>query len=57
MGWKKHEPVRIEKEEPMLFSQLVFRAVSEKEITIQKGAELLKQSYNFVANQCFAAEG
>lgn len=56
LGWKKHEPERIKKEEPMLFSQLVYRAVSEKEITVQKGAELLKQSYNFVAGQCFAAE-
>ncbi len=56
-GWKKNEPVRIEKEEPILFSQLVFRAVSENEITVQKGAELLKQPYEFVANQCFAAEG
>lgn len=56
-GWKKNEPVRIEKEEPMLFRQLVFRAVSENEITVQKGAELLKQSYESVADQCFAAEG
>lgn len=55
-GWKKNEPVRIAKEEPMLFTQLVFRAVSENEITVQKGAELLKQSYDFVMNQCFAAE-
>ncbi len=56
-GWKKNEPVRIKKEEPMLFSQLVYRAVSENEISIQKGAELLKQSYSSVAEQCFAAEG
>lgn len=40
----------------MLFSQLVFRAVSENEISVQKGAELLKQPYDFVANQCFAAD-
>lgn len=57
LGWKKKEPVRIGKEEPTLFSQLVFRAVSEKEITVQKGAELLKQPYSLVAGQCFAAEG
>lgn len=56
-GWRRNEPVRIPKEEPMLFSQLVFRAVSENEISIQKGAELLKQSYDYVADQCFAAEG
>lgn len=57
VGWKKNEPVRIEKEEPMLFAQLVYRAVCENEISIQKGAELLKQSYEFVAEQCFAEEG
>lgn len=57
LGWKRNEPVRIMKEEPMLFSQLVFRAVAEQEITIQKGAELLKQPYEAVAQQCLAAEG
>lgn len=56
-GWKRNEPVRIEREEPTLFSQLVFRAVSEKEISVQKGAELLKQPYSYVESQCFAAEG
>ena len=56
-GWKKHEPTRIRKEEPGLFMQLVFRAVSESEISIQKGAELLKQPYSFVAEQCFSEEG
>lgn len=56
-GWRKNEPVRIEQEKPMLFSQLVFRAVSENEISVQKGAELLKQSYDYVAARCFAAEG
>ena len=56
-GWRRSEPVRIPKEEPMLFSQLVFRAVSEGEISTQKGAELLKQSYDYVAGQCFSAEG
>lgn len=55
-GWKKKEPTRISREEPMLFSQLVFRAVSENEISIQKGAELLKQTYDYVANQCFLPE-
>ena len=56
-GWKRNEPSRINQEEPTLFSQLVFRAVSESEISVQKGAELLKQPYDFVAAQCFAAEG
>lgn len=56
-GWKKNEPSRITKEEPLLFMQLVFRAVTENEISIQKGAELLKQPYSFVVSQCFAEEG
>lgn len=56
-GWKKNEPVRIEPELPFLFELLIFRAVSENEISVQKGAELLKQPYDFVADHCFAAEG
>ncbi len=54
LGWRKKEPIRINWEEPMLFSQLVFRAVSEKEISVQKGAQLLRQPYEYVAGQCFA---
>ena len=56
VGWKKNEPVRIPKEEAMLFSQLVFRAICENEISIQKGAELLKMPYEYVEEQCFAEE-
>lgn len=55
-GWKKNEPVWSQAEIPALFELLVFRAVSENEITVQKGAELLKQSYGFVDEHCFAAE-
>ncbi len=55
-GWKKNEPVWSEMEEPFLFEMLVFRAVSENEISIQKGAELLKQPYSFVEEHCFATE-
>lgn len=55
-GWRKNEPTRIEKEHPMLFSQLVFRAVCENEISIQKGAELLQISYNEVEERCFGDE-
>ena len=55
--WKKHEPSRIAKESPSLFMQLVFRAVSENEITVQKGAELLKIPYVDVVENCFAEEG
>lgn len=53
-GWRKNEPSLIEREEPLLFMQLVFRAVAEKEISIQKGAEILQKSYSYVASQCFA---
>ena len=53
-GWHTDEPIRIGREEPMLFNQLVFRAVCENEISVQKGAELLKKSYEYVASQCFA---
>ncbi len=55
-GWKRNEPVRIPREEPAFFSQLVFRAVSENEISVQKGAELLHRSYEYVLEQCFAEE-
>ena len=49
--------MRIQKEAPVLFMQLVFCAVSENEISMQKGAELLRQLYSFVEGQCFAEEG
>ncbi len=53
-GWRKHEPSRIQREEPGLFHQLVYRAVSEQEITVQKGAELLQESYEEVVKNCSA---
>lgn len=56
-GWKKNEPVRIDKEQPTFFEQLVYRAVSENEISVQKGAELLKRPYSAVSINCFAEEG
>lgn len=56
-GWRKDEPERIEKEIPSLFSQLVYRAVCEDEISIQKGAELLKVPYDTVLEQCAAIGG
>ena len=56
-GWRKKEPNRIPPEKAYLFNQLVYRAVNEKEISIQKGAELLKVPYNQVAeNCCFVGE-
>ncbi len=45
-GWRTNEPSRIKKEKPVLFEQLVYRAVSEKEISVQRGAELLKIPFN-----------
>ena len=47
-GWRTNEPSRIEKEKPVLFEQLVYRAVNEKEISVQRGAELLKIPFNNV---------
>lgn len=44
-GWRKNEPSRIEPEKSTLFQQLVYRAVAEGEISVQKGAELLQVSY------------
>lgn len=43
-GWRTAEPSRIEKETPVFFRQLVLRAVNEREITVQRGAELLRSS-------------
>ena len=51
-GWRKNEPVRIKKETPVLFEQLVYRAINEEEISIQKGAELLNVSYDDVYSRC-----
>ena len=56
-GWRTHEPIRIERERPTLFEQLVFRAVSEGEISIQRGAELLKMPYDTVLSHCQFEEG
>ncbi len=55
-GWKKNEPSRAKIEEPRLFYQLVYRAVTENEITAQKGAELLHESYEKVVEECSAME-
>lgn len=51
-GWRRNEPSRIDRESPLLFKQLVYRAVTENEISVQRGAELLKASYNDVASHC-----
>ena len=42
-NWKKTEPNRVRNpEEPMLLKQLVYRAVNEEGISLQRGAELLR---------------
>lgn len=48
-GWRTNEPSRIEKETPSLFEQLVYRAISENDISMQRGAELLRIPYDEVA--------
>jgi len=55
-GWRKNEPSRIKEEWPTLFEQLVYRAASENEISIQRGAELLKISYDEIAANCCIRE-
>lgn len=57
LGWRTNEPSRIAPEKPILFEQLVFRAVSEGEISIQRGAELLKMPYDEVVSHCCFDEG
>jgi len=47
-GWRTAEPSRIEPEQPLLFNQLVYRAVNEEEISVQRGAELLQVPYTDV---------
>lgn len=55
-GGVKNEQSRILSEAPTLFEQLVYRAVNEDEISIQKGAELLKLPYDIVLSNCRYAE-
>lgn len=51
--WRKNEPSWTNmREEPRLFKQLVYRAINEHEISIQKGAELLRIPYGEVADYC-----
>ncbi len=56
-GWRTDEPSWIEKDEkPMLFEQLVFRAINEEGISIQKGVELLQIPYAKVEEGCGLVE-
>ncbi len=58
LGWRDHDPIIIAEEVPTLFEQLVFRAVNLEEISITKGAELLKTTSEYVSTHCmFSAEG
>lgn len=51
--WNKHEPPRVKNpEEPLLFKQLVYRAVNEEGVSIQRGAELLQIPYTDVEKYC-----
>ena len=52
LGWQKREPSRIEAKAPILFEQLVYRAINEDNISIQRGAELLQMPFSLVAQQC-----
>jgi len=49
-GWRTNEPSRIEEETPSLFKQLVYRAISENDISMQRGAELLRIPYDEVVS-------
>lgn len=51
-GWRTSEPSRIEPERPELFEQLVYRAVTEYDLSIQRGAELLGRTFDEVAREC-----
>lgn len=55
-GWRTSEPSRIGVEKPMLFEQLVYRAVNEKEISVQRGAELLRIPYDNILAMCHFTE-
>lgn len=51
--WKQNEPNRVLKaEQPLLFKQLVCRAVNEEGISIQRGAELLNIPISELNDYC-----
>lgn len=51
-GWRKNDPANVEAERPTLLNQLVYRAVTQEEISYQKGAEILKCSVAKIASHC-----
>lgn len=56
LGWRSNEPSQVTEEAPMMFSQFVYRAIAEKDISVQKGAELLQVPYETVAQNCWVHE-
>ena len=52
-NWRIDEPERVKKtEKPMLLSQLVYRAINEEGLSIQRGAELLKLPISEMEHFC-----
>lgn len=52
-NWRKTEPRRVKNlEQPMLFKQLVFRAINEEGISMQRGAELLQVPITDIEKYC-----
>lgn len=51
-GWRREEPSRIRPERSELFEQLVYRAVCEDDMSVQRGAELLGRTFEEVAQAC-----
>ena len=53
VNYRKTEPRRVKNlEEPLLFKQLVFRAINEEGISLQRGAELLQVPITDVEKYC-----
>lgn len=51
--WKNAEPRRVRNiEEPLLFKQLVYRAINEEGVSVQRGAELLRVSTSEIEQYC-----
>lgn len=56
-NWRKAEPRRVKNiERPMLFNQLVYRAVNEEGISIERGAELLQIPVSDLEDFCGVME-
>ena len=52
-NWKQNEPNRVKNiEEPSLFKQLVFRAINEEDVNLNRGAELLGMPINELKKYC-----